>query len=336
MHQARFYSTGASSEVTCRLCPHSCRIEDGGKGKCRVRVNIGGLLFAAAYGYPVSMASDPIEKKPLYHFFPGREILSVGTAGCNLSCTFCQNHTISQSAVEDIPGPGYVAPLSVVTRAVSLPGNIGIAYTYNEPVVWYEYMYDIAVKARERGLKNVVVSNGYINRRPLAELLEIADAFNIDLKSFSDIFYRDVAGGSLAPVKSALKAIRKRGLHLEITHLVVTGLNDDEKMFREMTGWLAGELGRDTVLHISRYFPSWRCDVPATPLPVMERFYNLAAGSLNYVYTGNMPPSPGGSDTRCAGCSRVVIRRSGYSTDAAGVDTNGNCRKCGTKIVVAG
>ncbi|TVR72310.1 MAG: AmmeMemoRadiSam system radical SAM enzyme [Marinilabiliales bacterium] len=336
MLEARYYKTGAGNKVTCLLCPHSCSMEEGAGGKCRVRINNGGRLLTAAYGYPVSMAADPIEKKPLYHFFPGRDILSIGTAGCNFNCIFCQNHTISQASVDDIPRLEYTAPLQVAERARKLPGNVGIAFTYNEPVVWYEYMYDIAVKARERGLKNVVVSNGYINSRPLGELLEVTDAFNIDLKSFSDVFYRKVAGGSLAPVKSALQAIRKRGLHLEITHLVVTGLNDDEKMFREMTRWIAGELGTDTVLHISRYFPSWRCDAPATPLTVMEKFYGIAAGALDYVYTGNMPALQGSSDTRCAGCGTVVIRRSGYSTDAAGIDPNGNCRKCGTKVVVAG
>ncbi len=335
MKEARYYKTGAGNKLTCLLCPHSCTIEEGTGGKCRVRINRDGRLWAAAYGYPVSLASDPIEKKPLYHFFPGRDILSIGTAGCNFSCIFCQNHTISQASVDDVPRQEYTGPLQVAEKARKIPGNIGIAYTYNEPVVYYEYMYDIAVHARERGLKNVVVSNGYINSRPLGELLEVADAFNIDLKSFSDKFYRDVAGGMLAPVKKTLRAIRRRGLHLEITHLVVSGLNDDEGMFREMTEWIAGELGAGTVLHISRYFPSWRFNAPATPLPLMERFYGIAGEKLKYVYTGNMPAVKGSCDTRCAGCGTVVIRRSGYSIDASGTGKDGNCLRCGTGVVVA-
>ncbi len=336
MQEARFYKTGAGRKVTCSLCPHSCTISEGGQGKCGVRINEEGRLWSSAYGYPVSMSADPIEKKPLYHFFPGRDIFSVGTMGCNFRCTFCQNYTISQAAVSGTPALEYTTPAEVAAKAYGMPGNAGIAYTYNEPVVWYEFMYDIAVLARDRGMKNVVVSNGYVNSRPLDELLEVADAFNIDLKSFSDDFYRDVAGGMLAPVKKTLRAIRRRGLHLEITHLVVTGLNDNEESFREMTGWIAGELGADTVLHISRYFPSWHYDAPPTPLPLMERFYGIAAESLHYVYTGNMAPVEGNGDTRCAGCSKVVINRTGYRASPEGIDEHGNCRRCGAGVAITG
>ncbi len=334
MHEAVFYDKQDLLKVKCLLCPHFCLIEEGARGKCKARINIRGTLYSEGYGLATSLSIDPVEKKPLYHFFPGREILSVGTAGCNFSCRFCQNHQISQSAPSDIPGLQHTPPELIVNEALKPAANIGIAYTYNEPSIWYEYMYDIAIKAVDSNLKNVVVSNGYINLRPLDKLLEVIHAFNIDLKSFSEKFYRDVSGGTLAPVKRTMKAIRKKGLHLEITHLVVPGLNDDEGEFAGMADWIAGELGEDTVLHISRYFPAWKLDNPPIPVPVINRFFELAGERLRYVYTGNMPSGSAGSDTECPGCGGMIIKRSGYRVDTPGLDQSGKCRSCGETIAV--
>ena len=334
MREADFYEAGTGYEVRCLLCPHLCLIEDGDRGKCRARINRQGALYSESYGLPSSISSDPVEKKPLYHYFPGREIFSIGTAGCNFSCIFCQNHTISQSAPSEIPGLHYTSPEMIIQAAEDSPDGAGIAYTYNEPTVWYEYMYDIAAGAAEAGMKNVVVSNGFISPRPLDKLLDVIDAFNIDLKSFSDDFYRVFTGGALAPVKRTLKAIRNRGLHLEITHLVVTGLNDREREFAVMVDWIASELGEDTVLHISRYFPAWKLKNPPTPVSVINRFQQLAKEKLEFVYSGNMPPGSIGSDTVCPGCGALVIERSGYRVDTSGLDESGRCRVCHTKIAV--
>ena len=334
MHEAGYYDKQDLQKVKCLLCPHFCLIDEGASGKCRGRINIKGTLYSEVYGLATSVSIDPMEKKPLYHFFPGRDILSVGTAGCNFICSFCQNHQISQSAPSDIPGLRHTSPELIVNNAEKSPSCAGVAYTYNEPTIWYEYMYDIAIRAAEHNLKNVVVSNGYINSRPLDKLLEVVDAFNIDLKSFSNRFYRDVSGGTLAPVKRTMKAIRKKGLHLEITHLVVPGLNDDEGEFSVMADWIAGELGEDTALHISRCFPAWKLSDPPTPLPVIERFYRLAGERLNYVYTGNMPPGSTGSDTECPGCGAMIIKRSGYRVDLPGLDQSGRCRFCSETVAV--
>ncbi len=334
MKEAVFYDKQDLQKVKCLLCPHFCRIEEGARGKCKARVNINGTLYSEGYGLATSLSIDPMEKKPLYHFFPGRDILSVGTAGCNFSCSFCQNYQISQSAPSDIPGLRHTSPELIVNNAKKSPSCTGVAYTYNEPAIWYEFMYDIAKKAVDSNLKNVVVSNGYINPRPLDKLLEVIHAFNIDLKSFRDKFYRDISGGTLAPVKRTMKEIRKKGLHLEITHLVITGLNDDEGEFARMVDWIAGELGEDTVLHISRYFPAWKLDNPPTPVTVINRFCDLARERLKYVYAGNMPPGSTGSDTQCPGCGLPVIERSGYRVDVSGLDQSGKCLSCSETIAV--
>jgi len=229
----------------------------------------------------------------------------------------------------DETGPG-----SIIAEAVNMTDNIGIAYTYNEPVVWYEYMYEVAGEAYGKNLKNVVVSNGYISPQPLDTLMDVTHAFNIDLKSFSHSFYSDIAGGSLESVKDTLRSIRERGCHLEITHLVVPGLNDREEEFSAMTEWIAGELGEETVLHVSRYFPAWKLDMPYTPSGLMNSFFNIARKRLHYVYLGNMPPGSQGSDTHCAGCGTLVIGRRGYRIDAGGIDGAGKCRSCGRPVAV--
>ena len=334
MKEAAFYVKKEDRKVQCLLCPHSCIIEPGSHGKCRVRVNSDGILLSENYGRLTCLSPDPIEKKPLYHFFPGRDILSLGTFGCNFTCPFCQNHNISQSPTAPFIKVDETSPGSIVAEAVNMPGNTGIAYTYNEPVVWYEYMYAVALEADGKNLKNVVVSNGYISPQPLDKLIDVIHAFNIDLKSFSDSFYRNIAGGSLQAVKNTLKAIRMKDRHLEITHLVVPGLNDSEDEFSAMTGWIADELGEETVLHISRYFSAWKLDLPYTSSGLMNNFFSIAKKRLPYVYLGNMPPGSKGSDTHCAGCGAVVIKRKGYRIDSGGLDGNGKCNSCGRPVAV--
>jgi pyruvate formate lyase activating enzyme len=305
---------------------------DGKSGICRVRKNAGGQLVTEVYGKACCLRFDPIEKKPLYHFYPGRVILSVGSVGCNLRCKFCQNWEISQTCAEDYP---YIKPVSIdeiIRMSKERDDNIGIAYTYNEPVVWFEFMTEIAKKSREAGMKNVMVSNGYINASPLSELLEYMDAFNIDLKGFTDDFYKRVTSARLQPVKDTIRMIRKHGRHIELTHLVITGLNDDEANFEAMVKWIGEETGPDTPLHLSRYFPNFEMENKATPLPKLLRLYEIATHYLNYVYLGNVAADEG-RVTTCPGCSAALIERVGYSTYKKGLDPKGNCRKCGQSVI---
>lgn len=309
-----------------------CILSEGKTGICRVRKNEGGTLVTETYGKACCLRFDPIEKKPLYHFYPGSVILSVGSIGCNLRCKFCQNWEISQTCAEDYP---YLKPVTVeelIHMAKERQDNIGIAYTYNEPIVWFEFMLDIARKSKEAGLRNVMVSNGYINPSPLAELLDYMDAFNIDLKAFTNDFYKRVTSARLQPVKDTILMIHKHGRHLELTHLVITGLNDQEEQFEEMVKWISGELGPETPLHLSRYFPNFEMKNNATPLPKLLQLYELATHYLHYVYLGNVAADEG-RITTCPGCGAHLIDRIGYSTYKKGLDAKGKCKKCGRAVI---
>jgi pyruvate formate lyase activating enzyme len=309
-----------------------CILAEGKTGICRVRKNEGGVLVTEIYGKACCLRFDPIEKKPLYHFYPGSVILSVGSIGCNLRCKFCQNWEISQTCAEDYP---YLKPVTVeelIRMAKERQDNIGIAYTYNEPIVWFEFMLDIARKSKEAGLRNVMVSNGYINPSPLAELLDYMDAFNIDLKAFTNDFYKRVTSARLQPVKDTILMIHKHGRHLELTHLVITGLNDQEEQFEEMVKWISGELGPETPLHLSRYFPNFEMENNATPLPKLLQLYELATHYLHYVYLGNVAADEG-RITTCPGCGAHLIDRIGYSTYKKGLDAKGKCKKCGRAVI---
>jgi pyruvate formate lyase activating enzyme len=319
------------NKAECLLCPHNCRLSNGKYGICRVRKNNGGTIESDAYGIISSLALDPVEKKPLYHFFPGHNILSAGSYGCNMRCDFCQNFTISQNSCENINRRDLATPEFIVERAKNSADNIGIAYTYNEPVIWYEFIIDTAGLARKMGLYNVLVSNGFINPEPLAELLKHTDAFNIDLKAFREEFYRKYTGASLEPVKNSLKAIVAAGRHLEITTLVIPGLNDSEKEMSEEAEWIAGELGKDVPLHLSRYFPMYRRDNPVTPEQTLQKLYEIAAEKLDYVYIGNTRTGTG-QDTKCPDCGTIVTKRSGYSVQKLNLDGKGACLKCGRVI----
>ena len=285
--EARFYEPTADG-VRCLLCPHHCRIKEGGRGLCRSRECRDGKLYALSYGLPCALADDPVEKKPLYQFLPGTRCLSLSCTGCNLSCRWCQNSDISQVAPEHVENTR-LSPEKIV--AICLGRRMpSIAYTYTEPFTWWEYMYDIAVFAHENGLKNILVSAGYVEKEPLQELLPYLDAANIDIKAMDDAFYRKYCGATLAPVLENILAMHAAGVHVEITNLLVTGLNDSEEQVDDLCRWMVENGLQDVPLHFSRFFPRYKFkDAGPTPKPTLfkARDAALAAGIRN-VYLGNI------------------------------------------------
>lgn len=327
MQRVHFYEELPQQRVRCGICPHRCQIAVGEYGICRVRKNSGGLLLATNYARCVASGLDPIEKKPLYHFYPGSTILSFGALGCNLSCDFCQNWQIAQAQAPTHE----LKPERAVQLALGAGKDcIGIAYTYSEPLMWYEYIRDTAPLAREKGLKNVVVSNGYINPQPLAALLPFIDAFNIDIKAFRPEYYRRLCGAKIEPVLATVRACVEAGCHVEVTTLLVTGLNDSEGEIRELVDWIYS-LDPLLPLHFSRYFPSYKLDLPPTPLKTLERAYEIAREKLSHVYLGNIGDSVG-STSYCPRCGNTVVVRDGYEIEIKGL-AGGKCRKCGEQVM---
>lgn len=324
---AKFYSEIAKDVLRCELCPHFCNIAVNKYGNCKVRKNENGKLISENYGKLCSIHLDPIEKKPLYHFYPSSKILSIGSVGCNFHCNFCQNSDISQTGVHNFFSLQNISIEQIIAQAATTPENIGIAYTYNEPVVWYEFMKDLAIAAKNNNLKNVMVSNGYINAKPLEEILPYMDAFNIDLKAFNNDFYKRIVGAQLEPVKQTLKQIKKSGNHLEITNLIIPTLNDNISEFETMVKWINDELGINTILHLSRYFPRYKSTIPATPESTMLRLYELAKKNLNFVYIGNMQ-SEHGQNTICPKCGKTLVYRHYYNTSIEGLNEKGLCKYC--------
>ena len=314
----------------CELCPKECKIQEGYSGDCRARIVVDGELRAVTYGRPCAIHIDPIEKKPLFHFLPGTPILSLATAGCNLHCKFCQNWTISQAAPQDIRNtnlpPGSVASLARAQNCQS------IAYTYTEPVIFYEYTYDTSALARSKGLKNVMVTAGYINRDPLKKLCSVIDASNTDLKSFSDSFYRDYCDAKLKPVLDGLVAMKEQGVWLEITNLLIPTLNDDLAMIRKMCRWILAHLGPDTPLHFSRFHPMFKIrNLPPTPVELLMKARKEALDiGLHYVYVGNVLGTDA-ENTYCPSDRTLLIRRMGYSIVENNIK-DGKCPKCNMKI----
>ncbi|MCD4745974.1 MAG: AmmeMemoRadiSam system radical SAM enzyme [Bacteroidales bacterium] len=332
MKKSQYFKKLNNEKIQCQLCPHNCIINKGKNGICRVRKNISSELYSMNYGKVCSLHFDPIEKKPLYHFYPGRTIFSVGSVGCNLRCKFCQNWEISQTSVEDYPYLTDYSPEDIVKLATDESGNIGIAYTYNEPTVWYEFMLEIARLAKSKNLKNVMVTNAYINPEPLEELMPFIDAFSVDLKAFSENFYKEIVSAQLEPVKNTLKSINKKNKHLEITNLIIPGLNDDEKVFKKMINWIKDELGVNTVLHLSRYYPTYKMTIESTSVSKLIKLFKIAKEHLNFVYLGNVRTQEG-QNTYCYKCGKLVINRFGYTTDLSGIDDDGKCLHCGNKIL---
>jgi pyruvate formate lyase activating enzyme len=321
--------TKSGDKLQCLLCPHKCILSEGRTGICGARRNNEGAIELITYGVISGYALDPIEKKPLYHFFPGTNILSVGSYGCNMHCDFCQNYTISQRTAAGFTVK--TEPEKILKDAASALHNIGIAFTYNEPVIWFEYMRDVAVKARKKGQRIVIVSNGYVNEEPLDEIISFTDAFNIDLKAFNNDFYKKLTGAELEPVKKSILRIAKSGRHLEITTLVIPGYNDNEKEIAQLAQWIADETGKDTPLHLSRYFPMYKREDPATPDETLKRLEKIASDYLSYVYIGNLVTDTG-QNTRCPKCHKPVTRRTGYNIKLQNLDQKGNCSSCGTSI----
>jgi len=307
----------------CALCPHRCRIAPGKAGICGVRENRGGTLFAATYGKAAAIAVDPVEKKPLFHFHPGARILSIGSVGCNFRCEFCQNFhlVLRQAPLEEVR-------IKDLLRAAHREKSVGIAYTYNEPFIQFEFVLECSKAFRAAGMKNVLVTNGYVNPEPLSELLPFVDAMNIDLKSTDPAFYRRICGGDLDPVLATIREAAK-GTHVELTTLLYTGHNDADDQVRKVVDFVV-ETDREIPLHISRYFPQHRATAPPTPPDRLAAAYRIARERLPYVYVGNVR-LPGAEDTVCPGCLATVVRREGYGADARGLSGN-RCAACGARL----
>lgn len=326
MREVEFYSA-QNDKLACRLCPHHCKLRDGQAGVCRVRRRAGDKLYADNYAEAASIALDPIEKKPLYHFHPGSVILSVGANGCNLRCLFCQNSEISQGRV-----PTRHLPVDELVDLAGTRGSIGVAFTYSEPLMWYEYILDAAPKLRRHDYAVVLVTNGFIDEEPLRRLLPYVDAMNVDLKSPLDEFYVKMCKARLDPVQNTIRIAHAAGVHVEIAHLVVTGWNDRDESIVATARWVAS-VDRDIPLHLSRYFPHYRYDAPPTSAAFLQHAWDLALKELNYVYLGNIAVS-GSSDTVCPECGALLVEREGYRTRVTGLSGD-RCSKCGRKIPIS-
>jgi pyruvate formate lyase activating enzyme len=308
-----------------------CLIQPGQSGECRVRINIDGVLRSVVYGFPCSMTPDPVEKKPLFHFLPGTRILSIATAGCNLHCKNCQNWEISQANPEDTPA-AFCPPKRLVALAKNYFHCPSLAYTYTEPIVYYEYTYDSAKLAKDAGIRNVLVTAGYVNEQPWKQLLEYVDAANIDLKAISEDFYRQVCSATLKPVQNALILAKANGILVEVTNLVIPTLNDKPEQIRQLVRWIKANLGGETPLHFSGFYPRYQMrNLPPTSLKTLETARGIAMSEgLSYVYIGNVA-SRQGQNTYCPGCKRLLIERSGYTILQKRLK-NGLCPDCGKEI----
>lgn len=327
-----YYKQLAGKKAQCTLCPHNCIIRDGKAGICQVRKNVDGHIQLTTYNQITALHIDPIEKKPLYHFYPNRNILSVGNLGCNLNCKFCQNWELANCEFAAKRALAEMPAENAAMEARNLPDNIGLAFTYNEPIVWYEYMYDIASSAKKTNAQTVAVTNGYINQQPLDELINVIDAFSIDLKAFTEQFYKKLTKSTLQPVLNTIKQVYNAGKHLEVTNLVIPGYNDSPGEFREMMEWLVNNTDKDTPVHISRYLPAYKMQEAPTSPEKLKEFYGIAREYMNYVFLGNISIN-GTSDTYCKNCDRRIIKRSFYSTDTSGIDKDGKCIYCGEKNI---
>lgn len=327
------YSIVTPKGVKCLLCPNQCVLKEGQAGLCKNHVAYGEKIFSIAYGNPCSVHIDPIEKKPLFHFLPSAQSFSIASAGCTLACLNCQNWEISQVSPETTKNIE-LFPAQVVEEAATNRCKT-IAYTYSEPLSFYEYTYETSKLARARGIKNLLISNGYINEKPIRELAKYIDAANINLKSFSEDIYARLNGGSLEPILRTLKILKESGVWLEITNLVVPGWTDKMDMIKEMCEWLAANGFADNPLHFSRFFPLYKLtSIPYTPLQTLEQAYNIARkAGMNYVYIGNVP----GTDyenTYCPKCKKMLVERRGFTVTSNHLK-NGNCSFCSQKIAGA-
>jgi pyruvate formate lyase activating enzyme len=327
---ALHYEKIAGKKVICHLCPRECRVADKERGYCGVRENRGGDYFTLVHSRICAVHVDPIEKKPLFHFLPGTQALSLATAGCNMECRFCQNWEISQFRPEQVSSTE-ASPQALLnaTRRERIPT---IAYTYSEPTIFYEYMLDIARLTSQNGVRNVVISNGYIAEKPLRELAPHLAAYKVDLKAFTQDFYRNQCNATLEPVLESLKILKAIGLWTEIVVLIIPTLNDDASSNRAMFQWIMKELGPDVPVHLTRFHPTYKIrNLPRTPVKILEKIRAIALDEgLHFVYLGNTPGHPAES-TRCPKCNEVVIERYGYVVGPVQLK-DGCCPKCGTPI----
>jgi pyruvate formate lyase activating enzyme len=329
---AKFWNKLENLKVQCSLCFHSCKINDGLSGLCGVRKNENGILYTMIYGSYSSIASDPIEKKPLYHFYPGSNAFSLGTIGCNFKCNHCQNYSISTAEYES----SFIKELSP-ERIVNFIRDYscqGIAWTYNEPTIWYEFPFDSSKYAKKAGFYSVFVSNGYIKEDPLKEISPFLDAINIDVKAFNDDFYKKVCKARLEPVLKICELTKELGIHLELTYLVIPGYNDSIDEIRNFCRWVVDKLDCSTPVHFSRFHPDYKMtDVRLTSIEKLLRIYDVAKESgILYPYLGNVPHGDY-DNTICPKCGNLCIERFGYSVNICGIN-KGKCNSCGTSIPI--
>jgi pyruvate formate lyase activating enzyme len=332
---ASYWIKKDGNTVQCKNCPHECVLKNGQRGFCRVRENKDGKLYTLSYGNPCAVHTDPIEKKPLYHFLPGTNAYSISTAGCNLRCKHCQNYQISQAAPEETSNVK-LPPNILIKEVLDNKGrmNIGsIAYTYTEPSVFIEYMLDSAKIAKKEGIRNVYHSNGYLNEKPLLDLIPYLDGANVDLKFFKDNSYKEISSGSLQPVLDTLKRLKEGGVWLEITYLVIPTINDGEKEIKEMVNWVLENLGSEVPIHFSKFFPTYKLEnLPPTNMKSLTDARKMALDmGIEYPYVGNVPTGHPGEDTYCPGCGNLLIKRRGYFILENNIRKN-SCPECGEKI----
>ena len=327
----RYWHALEDGRVQCDLCPRACKLQEGQRGLCFVRGRLNDEIVLTTWGRSSGFCVDPVEKKPLNHFYPGSPVLSFGTAGCNLSCKFCQNWDISKSRQMDTL-MDQARPEQIADTAARL-GCRSVAYTYNDPVIFHEYALDVAQACRERGLRNIAVTAGYICEAPRREFFAAMDAANVDLKAFTDDFYWKVTGSRLQPVLETLEYIRhETDVWLELTTLLIPGYNDSDEELQRMTRWVAAHLGPDVPMHFTAYHPDYRLDAPATPPATLSRARRIALDNgIRYAYTGNVHDSEGGS-TWCHGCGESLIQRDWYQLGAWQLDEQGACRHCGEPV----
>ena len=329
---ARFWESKSDNKVQCFLCPHNCTINENKRGVCGVRKNEGGKLYSLIYSSCSSVAEDPIEKKPLYHFYPGSVALSLGSVGCNLRCDHCQNYSISRASPNDM----FLKEISP-EAAVELGKNHGckvISWTYNEPTIWHEYTFDSAKLTKKAGLATVYVTNGYINEEPLKEISSYLDAMNIDVKAFHEDFYKKICKARLEPVLNTCEISKNLGIHIEVTYLVITGYNDSLDEIRKFCKWVVDKLGEDTPVHFSRFHPDYNMkDIPATPIDTLLKIYDISKEvGIQYPYLGNVPHGHY-ENTYCPRCGNIIVQRHSFSANIVGLKKK-NCKKCGLFIPI--
>ncbi|NNL77969.1 MAG: AmmeMemoRadiSam system radical SAM enzyme, partial [Desulfobacterales bacterium] len=330
-HEGYLYRKLKSDRVACGICPNRCILAPGDRSVCRSKINYDGKLFSLAYGNPCSVNTDPIEKKPLFHFKPRIKAFSLATTGCNFRCLNCQNWEISQAKPHEVPYTYELFPDDVI-RAATKSHAQSIAYTYSEPITFFEYMLDTARLAKKAGLYNLWVSNAYINQNPLLELCKVLDAASVNLKSFSDDIYQKLNGGRLQPVLNTFKTLHTQGIHFEIINLVVPGYTDDDDMIMRMCTWILENIGPNHPLHLLRFFPRYKLDrLPPTPVSTLTRFRELAMQlGIRYVYVGNVARHEG-NHTYCHNCKNLLIERLGYRIPTYNLVGN-RCKFCNTNI----